>query len=51
MILRVQPNVKKLYLLIRSTPKRSIEQRLQEEVVDMGGSIACGPGSREPVII
>ncbi|KAL3620179.1 hypothetical protein CASFOL_035091 [Castilleja foliolosa] len=33
-ILRVQPNVKKLYLLIRSTPKRSIEQRLQEEVLD-----------------
>ncbi|KAI3461304.1 hypothetical protein Pfo_017967 [Paulownia fortunei] len=33
-ILRVQPNVKKLFLLIRATSKRSIEQRLQEEVVD-----------------
>ncbi|KAK6138312.1 hypothetical protein DH2020_027958 [Rehmannia glutinosa] len=34
-ILRVQPNVKKIFLLIRETPKRSVEQRLQEEVVDI----------------
>ncbi|KAL8483764.1 hypothetical protein ACS0TY_026447 [Phlomoides rotata] len=33
-ILRVQPNVKKLYLLIRKPTKTSIEQRLQDEVVD-----------------
>ncbi|KAK6138177.1 hypothetical protein DH2020_028061 [Rehmannia glutinosa] len=34
-ILRVQPNVKKIFLLIRETSKRSAEQRLQEEVVDI----------------
>ncbi|PIN09215.1 Acyl-CoA reductase [Handroanthus impetiginosus] len=33
-ILRVQPNIKKLYLLIRETAKKSTEQRLQEEVVN-----------------
>ncbi|XP_073055339.1 fatty acyl-CoA reductase 1-like isoform X3 [Primulina eburnea] len=32
-ILRVQPNVKKLFLLIRPTTKRSIEQRLHEEIL------------------
>lgn len=31
-ILRVQPNIKKLFLLIRETPKKSIQQRLHEEV-------------------
>ncbi|KAL0418313.1 UNVERIFIED_CONTAM: Alcohol-forming fatty acyl-CoA reductase [Sesamum radiatum] len=33
-ILRVQPNIKKLFLLIRATTKTTSEQRLQEEVVD-----------------
>ncbi|XP_075520015.1 putative fatty acyl-CoA reductase 4 [Primulina tabacum] len=32
-ILRVQPNVKKLFLLIRPTSERSIEQRLHEEII------------------
>ncbi|XP_073146337.1 fatty acyl-CoA reductase 1-like [Henckelia pumila] len=31
-ILRLQPNVKKLFLLIRPTTERSIEQRLREEI-------------------
>ncbi|KAK4492257.1 hypothetical protein RD792_003060 [Penstemon davidsonii] len=31
-ILRVQPKVKKLFLLLRSTSKKSVEQRLREEV-------------------
>ncbi|KAL7127131.1 hypothetical protein ABFS83_14G234700 [Erythranthe nasuta] len=33
-ILRLQPNVKKLFLLIRPTAKQSIEQRLHDEVVN-----------------
>ncbi|KAL8550036.1 hypothetical protein ACS0TY_008749 [Phlomoides rotata] len=33
-ILRVQPNIKKLFLLIREPANKTIEQRLQEEVVD-----------------
>ncbi|KAL0460776.1 UNVERIFIED_CONTAM: Fatty acyl-CoA reductase 3 [Sesamum latifolium] len=33
-ILRVQPNIKKLFLLIRATSKRTSEQRLHEEVVN-----------------
>ncbi|XP_047983493.1 fatty acyl-CoA reductase 3-like [Salvia hispanica] len=32
-ILRLQPNVKKLYLLMRASPKISVQQRLEEEVV------------------
>ncbi|KAL3850314.1 hypothetical protein ACJIZ3_012196 [Penstemon smallii] len=31
-ILRVQPNVKKLFLLIRPTTNKSVQQRLEEEV-------------------
>lgn len=31
-ILRVQPNVKKIFLLMRATAKRTVEQRLHEEV-------------------
>ncbi|KAG8371182.1 hypothetical protein BUALT_Bualt13G0060400 [Buddleja alternifolia] len=33
-ILRVQPNVKKLFLLIRPSNAKSIEQRFHKEVVD-----------------
>ncbi|KAG8371175.1 hypothetical protein BUALT_Bualt13G0059700 [Buddleja alternifolia] len=33
-IRRVQPNVKKLFLLIRASSDRSIEQRLDHEIVD-----------------
>ncbi|XP_057781958.1 fatty acyl-CoA reductase 1-like [Salvia miltiorrhiza] len=32
-ILRLQPNVKKLFLLMRASPKVSVQQRLEEEVV------------------
>ncbi|XP_047964501.1 fatty acyl-CoA reductase 1-like [Salvia hispanica] len=32
-ILRLQPNVKKLFLLLRETPKLSVQQRFEEEVV------------------
>ncbi|KAG8371185.1 hypothetical protein BUALT_Bualt13G0060700 [Buddleja alternifolia] len=34
-ILRIQPNIKKLFLLIRGTSERSIKQRLQDEVVNI----------------
>jgi len=31
-ILRLQPNVKRLYLLVRASDKKSAEQRLHREV-------------------
>ncbi|KAK6144218.1 hypothetical protein DH2020_021038 [Rehmannia glutinosa] len=33
-ILRVQPNVKKLFLLIRASNVRSVESRLRQEIID-----------------
>ncbi|KAL0460070.1 UNVERIFIED_CONTAM: putative fatty acyl-CoA reductase 4, partial [Sesamum latifolium] len=34
-ILRIQPKVKKIFVLIRATPEKSAEQRLHDEVVSV----------------
>ncbi|XP_011089202.1 fatty acyl-CoA reductase 3-like [Sesamum indicum] len=34
-ILRIQPKVKKIFLLIRATPEKSVEQRLHDEVMSV----------------
>ncbi|KAL0417610.1 UNVERIFIED_CONTAM: Fatty acyl-CoA reductase 3, partial [Sesamum radiatum] len=34
-ILRIQPKVKKIFLLIRETPEKSVEQRLHDEVLSL----------------